>query len=160
MSKLNVIYIGESNNVKRRIINNHCFGNVDISALRRNIAKEFGYEIQKEKNSKGESVYFLIKSNYELEITKYIISGFWKIIILDKKEIAKDFQYFLINKLKPLLNKEKKNYDINKKDYYESLLKELEKQRCLSCDDVLNHKNLCKPGIYVFCHHILPTKRN
>ncbi len=147
---LRVVYVGESGRVKYRILNNHCFGNVDVSALRRSIAKYvFKYEVRKEKcNNKNAK--FLINPLYELEITKYVLSGFWKVIFIDDRKEAKDFQYFLINKLKPLLNRMGGIYDTSNEKIYKKWFESLENAPLLSYKEILELE--CGTGVYVFYH--------
>lgn len=81
---LNLLYIGQSKNLKVRLIDNHLRNDKIGSAFRRNLSEEHHLESEK-------------------EITQYMLNNCsFKYIILDK---PKSFEYFAISILKPKHNK-------------------------------------------------------
>lgn len=79
-----LLYIGQSKNLKVRLICNHLQNDKIGSAFRRNLSEEYHLESEK-------------------EITQYILNNcFFKYMILDK---PKPLEYFSISILKPKLNK-------------------------------------------------------
>ena len=101
------IYAGDATDVVKRIRSNHCSGNVEGSALRRHIAENIGYQIKSTRRSSGSYRVRLDLPNPktgEQIITAYLRMGLWKFIFCDSYEEAQDFQWYVINMLKPLLN--------------------------------------------------------
>jgi hypothetical protein len=77
------LYIGTTDNLKRRIWNNHLKGNIEASTLRRKL-------------------YQNLKS--EAEITKFIENCSIKFLTIDTPEILKSLEHFAIAVLNPELN--------------------------------------------------------
>ena len=104
-----IIYVGDARDIIKRIKTNHCVGNVEGSALRRHVAVAKNYKIKTSKRSSGSTKVRIDSNNPQIEeneITKYIRSGQWKLIICDSYEEAHDFQWYAIEKLNPFLNKQ------------------------------------------------------
>ena len=101
------IYAGDAMDVVKRIRSNHCSGNVEGSALRRHIAENLGYQIKSTRRSSGSYRVRLDLPNPkagEQIISIYLRTGLWKFILCESYEEAQDFQWYVIDILKPLLN--------------------------------------------------------
>ena len=98
------IYVGDGSKIGKRVKNNHCTGNVEGSSLRKHIASNLGFEIIKEKRPSGSTRVKLNVPNPnvgENKISNYLQSGEWKYLICETVEIAKDFQFYVIQNLIP-----------------------------------------------------------
>ena len=90
------IYVGDGSKIGERIKNNHCNGNVEGFSLRKHIASNLGFEKRPR-----------VKLNVpnpkvgENKISNYLQSGEWKYLICETAEIAKDFQFYVIQNLIP-----------------------------------------------------------
>lgn len=149
------IYVGDSGNVIQRI-RGHCAGNVESSALRRSIAKARKYGIDTSKRDSGSiRVRIVEPTDGERKVSAYIQSGQWKFILCDSTEKARDFQWYAIEKLNHRLNEDRKPWDKEHEQEYESLLKRLQNSRACTCNELKDETS--GPGVYVFCHQKLPT---
>jgi len=154
-----IIYVGDSRDVVKRILTNHCNGNVEASALRRHIAEAMGFQIKKTKRPSGS-----IRVRIDLpdprvgekEISSYIHSGEWKYVICSSYKEANDFQWYVIAKLGPLLNRDRKTWNKRKLHKYQILLTNLLDSPALRCSQL--HGMRSGPGVYIFYHQKPPQK--
>lgn len=154
---MQIIYVGDTGNLLRRIKTNHCGGNVEGSALRRHVAEALGYTIKCEKKRSGNERKRIDLPNPqqgEKRVSDYIRSGEWRLIILDNCKIANDFQWFVIEKLSPLLNHKRKNYVRTNIALYTSLLQKLKNSPLLEIKHLSTVKS--EPGVYIFYHDSNP----
>ena len=153
-----IIYVGDSKDVYKRIRTNHCNGNVEASALRRYIAEAMGFKIRRQRRSSG-SVRVRIglpdPHKGESAISTYIYQGKWKILLLEDYTVAHDFQWYLIENLKPLLNREGRQYQTDKSQRYGGLMKQLTSSPFVDCNGLDNVYS--GPGIYIFYHEQKPN---
>ncbi|NQS98437.1 MAG: hypothetical protein HQ591_08290 [candidate division Zixibacteria bacterium] len=152
-----LIYVGDSGNVVKRILINHCSGNVEGSALRKHIAKEMGFDILREVRKSGSTKYRINLPNPldgEKIITEYIRSGWWKYVICDSMKEAKGFQWYAIEKLDPLLNINRKSWDETEALQYKELLEELQGSEVLHCNKL--REKPTGPGVYALYHNMEP----
>ncbi len=157
--KLIVIYVGDAHNVVNRIVFNHCRGNVEASALRKHIAEAMGYKLKRTKRPSGSTRVRIDMPDPQIgerKISAYIQTGKWKYVICESYNEAHDFQWYVIEMLNPLLNKERKQWDIRRSDRYSFLLQELSKCPPLQCTQLIYQA--AGPGVYAFYHIIPPHK--
>ena len=152
------IYVGDAMDVVKRIRSNHCSGNVEGSALRRHIAENIGYQIKNTRRSSGSYRVRLDLPNPktgEHIITVYLRTGLWKFILCDSYEEAQDFQWYVIDMLKPLLNV---RHDIWKRENivrYQPLITKLTSSSGMT---YVRLKNIVSgPGVYVLFHEKAPS---
>jgi len=148
-----IIYVGDARDVIKRIRTNHCSGNVEASALRRHVAEAKGYKIKSTKRLSGSMrvrINLPNPQNGEMDVSNYIRSGEWKYVIWNSYAEANDFQWYVIDQLKPLLNKDHKSWDPENRQRYQSLLTRLTSSPPLNCDQL--HGMRSGPGVYVFYH--------
>lgn len=144
-----LIYIGDSGNVINRILTNHCSGNVEGSILRRHIAVAKGYEIKHSPRPSG-ATKIRIDREGEDSVSNYIRSGRWKYVICDSKDEARDFQWYAIEYLEPLLNVNCGSWNQENTNRYAMLLEELKAAGALSCDQLRGRQT--GPGVYALYH--------
>ncbi|MHC1564199.1 MAG: GIY-YIG nuclease family protein [Candidatus Hecatellaceae archaeon] len=157
------IYVGDSRNVVKRIITNHCHGNVEGSALRKAVAEAIGYRLRKTRRRNGSMRIRIDLSDPnegETVVSAYIKSGKWKYIVCESYKEAHDFQWYAISKLKPVLNRKMQPWDYSKTRRYRELLSRMLKSRALSCNKL--HNKPTGPGVYILLHQLAPEdlKRN
>lgn len=87
-------------------------------------------------------------------VSAYIHAGRWKYIICESYDEAHDFQWYVIDQLKPLLNKNVKPWNKQKTITYQSLLQQLLASKPMSCAEF--SKEYTGPGVYVFLHEQIP----
>ena len=153
-----VVYVGDSSDVIKRIRTNHCSGNVEGSAFRKHVAAGMGFGISRTKRSSGSTRVRLDlddPSAGERTITKYVRSGFWKVMICDSYEEAHDFQWYAIQKLDPPLNKDVQPYDQAREERYTKILRQLVDSDPIPFDELSSVPT--GPGVYVFHHDELPA---
>ena len=154
-----VIYIGDSKNVINRIRTNHCSGNVEGSAFRKLVAEYMGFTFNKTKRKSGSTrtrIDLPQPKLGETTITRYIRSGNWRYLICDSIDEAQDFQWYAIDKLNPLLNRNRKNWNVDNESRYSSMLSALIKTKVFTCEGLEKVKT--GPGVYVFFHEEEPNK--
>ena len=154
-----VIYVGDSGNIIKRILTNHCSGNVEASALRKYVAIEKGYKIKKTKRSGGSTRVRIDLPDPrvgEVNVSDYLRSGYWKYIICDSPAEANDFQNYVIEQLKPILNRICKPWNHGNLPRYVSLLNKLISSSALNYEQL--HSMESGPGVYVFYHQVKPSK--
>lgn len=123
------IYIGDGNNIQNRILNQHCKGNVEGSALRQHVATEMGYELARQRRPSGSikiRIDLPVPSIGEINVSTYIQSGLWQYAICNGAQEAKNFQWYAIEQLMPILNVNQGNWDINNLTRYQQLLLQLQ----------------------------------
>jgi len=119
-----VIYVGDSRDVIRRLCSDHSSSNVEGSALRRHIAEFRGWKLKKTKRLSGST---RVRINLpdpraaEREISTYIKSGGWRYVLCETCEEANDFQWYAIDKLKPLLNVDRRQWNQSNLKRYRQL---------------------------------------
>ncbi len=154
---MHVIYVGDARDVLKRIRTNHCSGNVEASALRRYVAESMGYDIRRERRPSGSTrlrIDLPDPRQGEIRISNYIRNGLWRVIVCDGYQLANDFQWYVIEQLRPLLNRIRQNYLQNKLPLYQQMLQQLVNS------PLLNYSDLCRvesgPGVYVLYHQLKP----
>ena len=96
-------YVGDSIKLRNRI-RQHCTGNVEGSTLRKTIAENMGFEIQRTKRETGTTKKSVTPAQ-KLSIDEYVQSGKWRWMPCPV-QLYHEFQNYLISELKPPLNKE------------------------------------------------------
>ena len=158
---LNVIYVGDARNVVKRILSNHCKGNVEASALRKHIAEAMGYKLTKTRRPSGSTRVRIDLSDPQIgenKISVYIESGKWRYVICQSYNEAHDFQWYVIELLNPLLNKERRQWNREKSDRYAILFQKLLSNPLLNCRKL--YGRYTGPGVYVFYHNTPPNAFN
>jgi len=151
------IYVGDASDVIRRILTNHCRGNVEGSALRRAAAEDMGYKLSKTKRPSGSTRVRIDLPNPRMGenvVSAYICSGEWKYVICNSYNEAHDFQWYVIDQLRPILNKKFKQWNIQEASTYQCLLNQLLKSESLSYTVLCEKRS--GPGAYVFSHEFTP----
>jgi hypothetical protein len=144
-----IIYAGDAKDVVKRIRSNHCSGNVEASALRRSIASLRGYALSSAIRPSG-TRRVRINSRYEEKISCYVSAGRWKFVICHSVVEAHDFQWYVIEALKPLLNKNRRAWNGPAAQRYADLLAEIERSGELESSELVKARS--GPGVYVFYH--------
>ena len=147
-------YVGDSKGLRNRV-RQHCIGNVESSALRKTIATEMGFEIISVKRPSGSRKLTVSPPSAEQTISAYIQSGVWRVIVCGTAEEARDFQWYAIDKKRPLLNKNMKFWNKNNEDRYKILLENLLVSEHVEFDITL--KIPTDSGVYSLWHDISPA---
>jgi len=153
-----VIYVGDANDVAKRILTNHGRGNVEGSALRRHIAAAMGFRISSFKRGSGTTRVRIDSDSPKQDeetITAYIRGGTWRIVPCSTYEEANDFQWFLIDRLNPLCNVSRDTWNANNTARYEQLLQICTTGRAMTFDE-LKASGYNSPGVYVLEHRNRP----
>jgi len=119
-----ILYVGESKRVLYRITHDHFAGNIEGSALRRHVARNFGFEIIKQKRSSGSTRYRIGSENpreSEKRISQYVRTCEWKFVFCNSPSEARDFQWFVIKKQMPVFNVTRLPWDTSTQIRYEDL---------------------------------------
>jgi len=151
------IYVGDSRDVINRILTNHCSGNVEGSAFRSHVAEEMGYKLKKTRRPSGSTRVRIDLPNPKVgenAVTAYIRSGNWRYVICNTYDEAHDFQWYVIEQLNPLLNRDRESWNRSKTQRYESLLRTLLNSPALTCEQLKRKPS--GPGVYLFCHDVTP----
>jgi len=138
---MHAVYVGDARDVVERVSQNHCVGNVEVSALRKYVAEALGFRDPK----KGEAA-----------VSEYIHGGWWLFIVLPSYEDAHDFQWYVIEKLDPILNRTPKPYARARVKVYEDWLSKLEESRPWICQDIGDAES--GSGVYVLYHDSEPSE--
>jgi citrate lyase beta subunit len=93
-------------------------------------------------------------SEGEADVSRYIRSGWWKYVICDSDDEARDFQWYAINHFRPILNKDGRSWGKEYVSRYEKLVRTLEGAEALNCDQLKGRQS--GPGVYVFLHEYRP----
>jgi len=153
-----VIYVGDSKNVINRIRTNHCRGNVEGSKLREQVAMKMGFEIKKTKRCSGSQrkrIDIPIPKIGEESVSDYICSGEWRYVICKSYDEAHDFQWYVIERLKPCLNIESRSWKSENLQRYQALMDKLTKSPLLRYDQIFGIP-ISGPGVYILYHQQLP----
>lgn len=154
-----VIYVGDSENVINRVLTNHCRSNISGSALRKHVAQAMGYEIKSTRRPQRSTRVQINLANPregETHVSNYIRSGEWRYIICDSCKEARDFQWYIIEQLKPVLNKDYQPWDHNNLQRYQVLLTQLTNSSALSCTELRGMES--GPGVYILYHKRQPKR--
>lgn len=152
-----IIYVGDSRDVIKRIQTNHCSGNVEASALRRYVAETKGYGIKSTRRTSGSTRVRIALPDPrmgEMDVSDYVRAGEWRYVICNSYAEANGFQWYAIDQLKPLLNRDRKPWNRGNLQRYQSLLARLTSSRALNCDQL--HGMQSGPGVYVLYHQQRP----
>lgn len=148
---MKILYIGDSGDIWKRVRKNHCSGNLRNSALRRHVAVDvLRLPVVQRKDLGGKSrMHFDHSSPETLEekVSLWLQSRSWKHVTCFDKSEAVDFQYYAIEMLSPLLNAERRSWNLAQRTHYEELLGRLKESNVLSfCQlDQLPRS----PGVYI-----------
>jgi len=152
------LYVGDAGrDVVRRILKDHCGGNVEASILRRRVAEEMGYAIKRTRRESGSTRYRIDAPDPhsgEKNVSDYLQSGRWRYLVCDSDQEAHDFQWYVIEQLKPPLNRIRKPWNHELLPKYQLLLNELLGSPMLVADQMDNKQT--GPGVYVFYHRQRP----
>jgi len=143
--------------VKKRIRTNHCGGNVEASALRRHLAEAKGYTIKSTKRTSGSTrvrIDLPEPKTGEMDVSDYIRSGEWRYVICDSYTEAHEFQWYAIAQLRPLLNRDRKPWNIGNLQRYQFLLAKLTSSSPVTCDQLRDLRSGL--GVYVLYHQRRP----
>ena len=152
-----VIYVGDGADVINRIRSQHCSGNVEGSACRRHVAQRKRYSLVSTTRTSGSTRMRINLPNPrdgEEAISAYIRAGKWRYCLCDTPVEATEFQWFVIEKLNPLLNVTRKSWQLKAKARYEILMQNLVGSREFGCDELKNRPT--GPGVYVLYHEYEP----
>lgn len=150
-----ILFIGASSNTQRRV-QHHLMGNVEGSVLRKNLATEFGYDLNETYRPRGSKKIELRSKDKEQHITTYIKSGTWKYVECANKKEALELRSYILRVInpKPVLNIDKGKWDLKKEDRYKVLMGQL-----IDLDEIPSHlieKIPSIPGVHLFLHECAP----
>lgn len=155
---IKVMYVGHSKSVITRILNHCGRTNVEGSALRQSVAVSMGYKLLRTERPGGTSVKIRIKSlnpsTGETQVSKYIRSGKWRYIICESEKAARDFKGYVIEQLKPLLNKASPPWNPAQNQQYQKLLIQLQGSPLRSYGQFRGQKS--GPGVLILYHQKSP----
>lgn len=155
---MRVIYVGDAGDVVRRILTNHCGGNVEGSALRKAVAEAMGYRLKRTRRPSGSIRVRIDLPNPregERRVSEYLRSGKWRYVACCSYGEAHDFQWYVIERLKPLLNRVFRPWNHGRLQRYQSILVQLEEALALDCDQLRGKQS--GPGVYVLFHTKIPS---
>ena len=155
------LYVGYSNDMMRRILQDHCGSgtNVEASTLRMSIAEAMGYRIKRTKRATGSYKTRIDLANPregEDRVSEYIRSGKWKYVICQSLDEARGFKKYAMERLQPRLNKERVVGIRQITQRYEDLLNQLEACPLLSYSHLSRRQS--GPGVHVFYHEQMPPQ--
>jgi len=153
LGELVAVYVGDAGDVVDRILTNHTSGNVEGSALRKAVSEALGYRLARKKRPSGSIKVRIDLPNPregENKVSAYIRSGMWRYVICPSYDEAHDFQWFVIDKLKPVLNRLHKTWNPRNLKRYRFLLAQLENAPLLLHDQLRGEPT--GPGVYVLHH--------
>lgn len=156
---MQVLYVGDARNVKKRILNNHGKGNVESSILRKHIASILGLKIKTELRTHGSYRIRIdepVKGRGEKDISEFIKRGRWRVIILEDYEEAHKLQWYIIGRLSPPFNRRIKMGERFDETRYGVVFQQLMDSPELGLDDISKSKE--EPGIYVFYNTSAPEQ--
>ena len=152
-----VVYVGDAGDVINRVRSQHCSGNVEGSALRRHVAQKKGYRLVSTKRLSGSTrlrVDLPSPREGEKQISAYIRSGRWRYCLCASAAEASDFQWYVIEKVIPLLNVNRRPWDQKARAKYETLLDRLVSSREFSCEELKSQPT--GPGVYALYYEFEP----
>jgi len=148
-----VIYVSDAGNLQRRLATSHCHGNVESSALRKQIAATVGWRTVATDGPSGNRRLRLDMPDWhagEAAITQYLGQGAWQIVTCASPDEANDFQWYAIEKLSPVLNVDRRPPDPSKTSRFDALLSELLAAAPVTCGQASQVPE--SPGVYIFHH--------
>lgn len=154
---MNVIYVGDSKDVIKRIVTMHCRGNVESSAIRAHVAVAMGYILSKtRRTSSGVRIRIdlLHPGEGESAVSQYMQSGEWKYVICESYKEAHDFQWYAIKQLNPIMNPNRQQWNRTNMIRHEILLTRLVQSQGFDCAQLRG--NPTGPGVYVLSHQEVP----
>jgi hypothetical protein len=119
------VYVGASANVLDEIRKQHCLGRIPGSILREHVGRRGGS-------------------------AAYLHSGHWRIVPCTSLDEAVDFQRYLIQRLNPALNRERRPWKHEYNVLYHRFVQELYASPAVRCDEL--EGKFVGPGVYVFYH--------
>jgi hypothetical protein len=90
----------------------------------------------------------------EQDISDYLRNGVWKFVICDSLRESRDFQWYVIDVLKPLLNVLHKTWNRENLVRYKALLAELMSAPGKNCEQLKNTAS--GSGVYMLFHEAAP----
>ncbi len=153
-----VIYVGYSGDIIKRILKQHCSGNVNGSVLREQIAEKLGYELEITHPNGIRRIRIDLPNprDGENEVSNYIKSGEWRYVICESAEEARDFNNYVINQLNPLVNVQHPQWNIGNENRYRGLFRRLNKSKRFTCKSIRGKQT--GPGVCVFYHESEPSR--
>ena len=151
-----LIYVGDTRNLARRILSNHLTGNVEGSAFRRHVARAMDLTVLKKRRPGGTIRRRLREPDGEARVSRYLASGFWRVYPCPIYEVANELQWFAIDRLHPHLNKRSGPWPSGIANTLGKMCSEL------TTSPLLRREQLevlpSGPGVYVFYHRTLPSQ--
>jgi hypothetical protein len=138
----------------------HSSGNVEGLALRQHVATRLGYRLSTSRRTKGKrSTKILLDlpnpKDGESAITAYIRSGRWRFVTCESPSEAKDFQWYVIDKLSPALNVTRRPWREKMHSRYVELFSSLIAASLYTYQAF--PRGVSVPGVYVLYHDHLPS---
>jgi hypothetical protein len=90
----------------------------------------------------------------EGKVTSYIRAGYWRLIVLDDYETANALQWYIIDRLNPTLNRDRRPWDPKRLPEFKRWEHELVTNELLAYQDLSSART--GPGVYVFYHRQMP----
>lgn len=152
------IYAGDASDAIKRVRYNHCRSNVEASALRQHIATAQGLQLKRTKRPSGSTrvrIDLPDPAAGERQVSDYLCSGHWKYVLCRSYAEAHDFQWFAINSLRPVLNRDRRPWDTTQSARYQDLLAELEASPLLTEQELAGRAS--GPGVYLLYHDAPPA---
>ena len=143
---MSLIYVGDSGRVNGRVADGHCNGNVEGSSCRKHVARAMGFTIQ----NAGRRKKITCPENGEEIVSAYLRSGYWQCASCRNPNEAKSFQFFLIQRRKPLLNKDIGKWEQSNRERYEQLLDQWAQAKHVKCAEKTQMPS--ESGVYGFFH--------
>jgi hypothetical protein len=156
---MQVLYVGDARNVKKRILNNHGRGNIESSVLRKRIASKLGFKIKTELRAQGSyriRIDEVDKNRGEKEISEFMKRGMWRVILVDTYEEAHELQWYIIGRLSPPFNRRTKIGEGFDGTHYGPAFQQLIDSPLLGLDDIAKLRE--GPGVYVFYNAWTPEQ--
>jgi hypothetical protein len=141
-----------------RILTCHCSGNAEGSTLRKHVAYSMGFQLSITRRPSGTRKVRLDMPDPRLgeaRITAYIRSGSWKYVLCASYEEANAFQWFAIEELDPLLNRDRRTGDEFPTERFRNLLTDLEGSGPYTFSVL--RRLPTGPGVYALCRDSGPT---
>lgn len=143
-------YVGDGAKMSKRIKSNHCSGNVEGSALRQHVAQAMGYAFKKTRRRSSTKIRIDLPNprSGEVIVSTYIRAGKWQFVECASYAEAHDFQWYVIDRIAPSLNRNVQQWNHAKTARYEALFEQL-----INCQPI-PFNNLTQvpeaPGVYLF----------
>lgn len=153
------VYVGDSANLRNRIRTSHVGGNVEASAFRKHVATSIGWSTTREKRLGGGWRVRLDLPDAEggeAWLSSYIRSGSWRIAECASYGEANQLQWFAIQRLEPLLNRDRRVPDAGHEARLNDLLERLLTSPSYAGPTL--RELPATPGVYLFEHSAMPSK--